>query len=88
MMFRFPYAEARDFVAGFLGNCFTHCNCKRNVIGWSYNPEKARCFEVSGHGCGLSTFGFNTFEECKAKCGKYTQFKLYVRLHGKLFFFC
>ena len=32
-------------------------------------------------GCGLSSTGFMTLEECKAKCGKYTQFKLYKRLH-------
>ena len=64
----------------------TYGNCKGNIIGWSYFPEQAKCMSFNQRGCGLSSTGFNTIEECKAKCGKYTQFKYEKELREIRFF--
>ena len=48
-------------------------DCKEQITGWYYSA-KTVCRRFILSGCGLSTNGFETEQECKAKCGNYIQF--------------
>ena len=52
----------------------TFGDCEEQIEGWYYSAKMMICRIGHAPGCGLSTNGFETEQECKAKCGKYIQF--------------